>query len=209
MNPYEVLGVPRDAGADAVARAYRKLATKLHPDKPGGSREKFEELKLAVDVLLDPDRRARYDSTGAIEETAADNELFKGTVVALTGLLQKCSQQAIQSLRREPHQAPLRDMMLKEAKAAEAALAEKVAAYHKALERLGELSRRFSGPEGRPDLFAYVITNQLQELRALIAPMEESLAAMTAAREYLEGCGFRQDEILALGGFNIMTARTL
>jgi molecular chaperone DnaJ len=64
---YEVLGVERGAEADAIKRAYRKLALQHHPDKNQGSaeaEEKFKELTEAYEVLRDPDKRAAYDRYG-------------------------------------------------------------------------------------------------------------------------------------------------
>jgi molecular chaperone DnaJ len=64
---YEILGVGRDADADAVKRAYRKLALQYHPDKNGGSKEaeeKFREATEAYEVLRDADKRAAYDRYG-------------------------------------------------------------------------------------------------------------------------------------------------
>ena len=64
---YEVLGVPKDAAADVLKKAYRKLAMKYHPDKNPGDKaaeEKFKEAAEAYDVLSNPDKRARYDQFG-------------------------------------------------------------------------------------------------------------------------------------------------
>ena len=61
---YEVLGVTRDA--DAVKRAYRKLAPKCHPDvsKEKHAENKFKEVQEAYEVLRDPEKRAAYDQLG-------------------------------------------------------------------------------------------------------------------------------------------------
>jgi curved DNA-binding protein len=65
---YNVLGVSKDATADEIKRAYRKLAMKFHPDKTTGNKaanEKFNEINEANQVLSDPEKRKKYDQFGA------------------------------------------------------------------------------------------------------------------------------------------------
>jgi curved DNA-binding protein len=63
---YEVLGISRDASADEIQQAYRKLARRHHPDvnKHPGAEEKFKEINEAYQVLKDPETRRRYDRFG-------------------------------------------------------------------------------------------------------------------------------------------------
>jgi molecular chaperone DnaJ len=63
---YAVLGVERDASADDIKRAYRRLARELHPDvnPDPETQERFKEVTLAYDVLSDPQRREMYDLGG-------------------------------------------------------------------------------------------------------------------------------------------------
>ena len=64
---YATLGVARDAGAEDLKKAYRKLAMQYHPDRNPGSKQaeaKFKEINEAYDVLKDEQKRAAYDRFG-------------------------------------------------------------------------------------------------------------------------------------------------
>jgi len=66
---YEVLGVPRDAPAEEIKRAFRTLARRHHPDRASPANRdvaeaKFKEVNEAYEVLRDPDKRKRYDQLG-------------------------------------------------------------------------------------------------------------------------------------------------
>ena len=73
-NPYEVLGVKKDASDDEIRRVYRNLAKKFHPDLNPGNKQaeaRFKEISAAYDLLSDKEKRARYDR-GEIDESGAE-----------------------------------------------------------------------------------------------------------------------------------------
>ncbi|HDZ4308663.1 DnaJ C-terminal domain-containing protein [Campylobacter jejuni] len=63
---YETLGVSKNASADEIKKAYRRLARKYHPDinKEKGAEEKFKEINAAYEILSDEKKRAQYDQYG-------------------------------------------------------------------------------------------------------------------------------------------------
>ncbi len=63
-NLYDTLGVAKNASADEIKKAYRKLAREHHPDS-GGDESKFKEIQGAYDVLSDPEKRTQYDQFGS------------------------------------------------------------------------------------------------------------------------------------------------
>ena len=73
-DPYEVLGLKKDASQEDIRKTYRKLAKKFHPDlNPGdtAAEERFKEISGAFAVLGDEDKRKRYDA-GELDETGAE-----------------------------------------------------------------------------------------------------------------------------------------
>ncbi len=80
---YATLGVPREASADDLKKAYRKLAMQFHPDRNPGDKQaeaRFKEVSEAYDVLKDEQKRAAYDRFGhaAFEQGAGAGSPFGG-----------------------------------------------------------------------------------------------------------------------------------
>jgi len=64
MDPYQTLGVDKNASESEIKKAYRKFALKYHPDKGAGNEEKFKEVTEAYEILGDKQKRSQYDQFG-------------------------------------------------------------------------------------------------------------------------------------------------
>ncbi|XP_064105446.1 dnaJ homolog shv-like [Macrobrachium nipponense] len=76
---YKILGVPRDASVNQIKKAYRRLAKEYHPDKnkdDPNAEDKFKDLGAAYEVLVDDEKRQKYDRCG--EECVAKEDGFGG-----------------------------------------------------------------------------------------------------------------------------------
>ena len=74
-DPYDVLGVTRNASADEIKSAYRKLARKYHPDvnrDDPSAEDKFKDASNAYKILSDPEKKARFDQYGTAEGIPQD-----------------------------------------------------------------------------------------------------------------------------------------
>lgn len=62
---YKILGIDKNTSEEEIKKAFRRLAHKYHPDKPGGDEVKFKEINEAFQVLGNKEKRARYDQYGS------------------------------------------------------------------------------------------------------------------------------------------------
>nr|WP_099057932.1 J domain-containing protein [Rhizobium sp. ACO-34A] len=82
IDPYQLLGLPRDANDAAIKAAYRKIAKTEHPDG-GGDVDRFAKVTASYELLKDPVRRKVYDDTG-YDPQLADTADLKGLMMLET-----------------------------------------------------------------------------------------------------------------------------
>lgn len=75
---YQILGVPKNASKEEVKKAFRKLASKYHPDKKTGDEAKFKEISEAYSILSDDKKRAEYDTYGRSYSAGGQNANWGG-----------------------------------------------------------------------------------------------------------------------------------
>ena len=78
---YQILGVPRDASAADIKKAYRQLVRKYHPDANPGNKdaeERFKKINMAYEVLSDSQKRTQYDQFGTVGDMPGGGSPFEG-----------------------------------------------------------------------------------------------------------------------------------
>jgi len=66
QDPYEILGVSKNASSDEIKKAYRRLAAKFHPDvnKSPDAEKKFKDIQASYEILSDPQKKSQFDHFG-------------------------------------------------------------------------------------------------------------------------------------------------
>ena len=196
MNPYTVLGVAQDATKVDIRAAYRKLAQQHHPDA-GGDREKFEEVTVARDVLMDDSRRAHFDETGEVQNCGAENNQAE-IITRFSTALRNANTRAIGMARNT---APPRDPFSYDILAlAKIELVNHINEVQKQIDSFVEqqlhvtkLAKRFK-KDGGEDVIARLFAEDMKSLEASIANCDLEVRLSNKALGLFEGYSFEVDK---------------
>jgi curved DNA-binding protein CbpA len=197
LNPYEELGVERDADAEAIRRAYRSKAKSAHPDA-GGDGQEWERVSVALAVLTDPKKRKAYDDTGRIEDDRPDND----RAAALQVIEQQMGQvvnayigsgfDISKDPRRRNVVASVRTVLEREIVQAE----DGIAGGRNVIEFMTDMAKRFTikapGPDGDPIVRGF--ERQIHGAQQQIADLEASIRVRRIAITIVEGYAFRSEQ---------------
>jgi curved DNA-binding protein CbpA len=103
VNPYDILGVPKNASQADIKAAFRRKSRANHPDRAGGSTEAMTAINQANDILSDPEKRRRFDETGsAAAPPSIDDRAMNVLLRIASDLLEQAPDQAklVHSLRK-------------------------------------------------------------------------------------------------------------
>lgn len=172
MNPYEVLGVDTRADARGIRAAYRKLSAIHHPDKETGDEEKFKEVKLAYDILSDPERRRRYDTLKRTDESRATPE-------RVCSFIEQTMNQVIVAQRRDgstddPIFENIRDKILATLMASRVEISRRRQEAIRRVGRCKELQKRFI-PSCDFDPVGSSLKKELDRLEGELREQEDAL----------------------------------
>lgn len=167
MNPYETLGVPRDASPDQVKRAYRARAHKAHPDRPGGTDEAFHQVQVAHDILIDPSRRKAYDEHGHTGPAPDQRQMVTMAIATMVVSLVESGVDLEHTDLKAQMVAGVRQT-IEQMHAARRAGEEKIARQEKAM-------ARFRRKGGGDNVLAQLLEGRIRELRGGLAIAEQQL----------------------------------
>jgi curved DNA-binding protein CbpA len=192
MNPYELLGVARDASKAQIRSAYRRLSKVLHPDNQDtGDAEKFRELSLAHDVLVDPERRRRYDETGRLSETRIKPAALKAFLASLIKNIVNAQTQsgATDDVKRENIQMKVVMSLSRSMNAAQ----QQRAAIERRIVRADELIARFV-PAGEHDPVGEALRAEKRDVMQELDKIDDEIEmAQMAIKIFKEGYTYKAD----------------
>ena len=194
IDPYDVLGVDAAATVDEINAAYRRRAKDVHPDT-GGSAQEFGEVKFAHTVLSDPERRARYDHTGEIDELNPDNT--EQGAVGLIGVMLE----AILVAENDPIECDLVAMMKAHVVTQIAEVNRKLQITRRSIERAERMRGRFRRNKPGDNTIERVLDWEIGVLKSSVGKSEAALKQRERAIELLCDYDFAQD--ITKGAFRV------
>ncbi|MDO8533519.1 MAG: DnaJ domain-containing protein [Xanthobacteraceae bacterium] len=187
FDPYEVLGVPRDAAAEVIKRAVRAKAKETHPDV-GGAPGEFDRVKRAQVILLDPKRRRKFDETG----NADDPDIQSPDHGALT-MISSLLAQILADGENDPLKYDLIEVIRNSLRADEKKEAQGLAAAERSLVRIAKMRKRFRRKAEGHNVFESMLTFSEIQLREMIAKQAHIKADRARALEILAEYNFEKD----------------
>ncbi|NLR98447.1 DnaJ domain-containing protein [Rhizobium sp. P38BS-XIX] len=184
-DPYEILGVARDANDEQIKAAYRKRAKAAHPDS-GGDTDAFARLQKAYELLLDPTRRKVFDDTGY------DVELTDAKDLQALVAIEKLITEMVLDEREPGTFDPVAKMR--------AALLEDIRKANFSKSELERHSNRISlhldrlGKRPGKDVVGHMLRARIKAIATAISETEAKIGASERACDMLEGYLYVMDE---------------
>lgn len=193
FNPYEQLGIDKDASYTDIKAAYKRKAKKHHPDN-GGSPYEFDLVCKAVTILRDPSKRRSFDRDGVVDDEPLDND--RG------GALQ-CIEAFLNSVVDKYMQAPTHDFdprnrdlvaeFREQSKFELTGISVAKLNAEKALVFLRDMKRRFSGDDPEAPI-ERSFDRKIAGVQADLIEMERAVSMRLLAMQIVGGYRFEFDK---------------
>lgn len=197
---YLVLGLDPSATADAIVKAFRKLAMQHHPDREGGNKDAFQEVQEAYAVLGDPERRAQYDAGGGTGERLSPEQAAEQqrSVLALS-LVRSTFIKVLLNPQVDPDKvdvlAAVRDLLKEALKAVTDGTKEQIRSMEARKAKAEKAAARLSSDEGMlNDLLASIAAEMDGPLAQARAHLESETDQISAALDLLKAATYAYDK---------------
>jgi curved DNA-binding protein CbpA len=206
LDPYDELGVDRDANAPEIKSAFKRRAKKTHPDK-GGSVDAFQRARLALTILTDPGRRARYDATGTIEDDKPDNVRAGALQVIqnhMGGIVNQFMHAADDAAAQatDPRKIDVLGVIDTLIRMEMDNMLGAIRTHEKALEFLRDMRRRFRKKKNpADDPIGRGFDDQVKRAGGEIEKLRDGIAMREKAVEIVAGYAFERDQPQPVGNF--------
>jgi curved DNA-binding protein CbpA len=194
VDLYGVLGVHPTATAGEIKAAYWRRAKNAHPDA-GGSEHEFGSVKLAHDVLSDPDRRARYDRTGEVVGPEPDNT--EQGALGLIGMMLE----AVLTSDPDPIECDVVAVMKTQFLSQVGEVSRKLKVTNRSIERAERMRGRFRRNKPGDNIIERVLEWEIDALKRSSRISEAALKQRERAIALLNDYDFAQD--ISRVGFRI------
>lgn len=191
---YDVLGVPADADAATIRKAYRRAAKKAHPDA-GGNAEDFEKISRALRVLTDQRSRKEYDRTGDDVDREPDNDFAQALSVVRQSL------DAVLMQVKDPTRIDLVAEMKKVLTKKKAEILHDIAGGTADIKRIRKIATRFKAKKKAPNYIGPMLASDADRIETGIKNAEEALALVKRASAILDDHEFDFDKWTPPEGF--------
>lgn len=188
-NPYDTLGVDKDATQDQIKKAYRKKAMKSHPDH-GGDQAEFTAIAIAYRIIGDPDERAHFDRTGKQREA---NQRFRQACDIIGKFFCDIMQNRIDTIA-SGRTDPIREVLAK-LDTATGIERTKMAECELHIKKQKKVLKRIirDGTKAGPSIIEGIMENMIHNFEDQIAYSKESLEVIAEARAILEPYTFKRE----------------
>lgn len=201
---YEILGIDATASKEEIKKAYHDKAQETHPDKQGGSQEKFLEVSRAYKILADEEKRQRYDDTGEEDDSVPREEDPKHLVLQI--FLQVISNPHFNPKRHDAFESTKAEIEMKQSQ-----IKNEIVKNTKEKQRYEEILSRI---ESAPEHYKFTITDIIARHSEMGEILVKNLNMGVKMLELLKDYKYRIDKdpsqsfVGLLGGTTMMPGLT-
>lgn len=183
---YDVLGVARSAGEEEIRSAFKRKAMDAHPDR-GGSKQSFQALVRARDILMDSQRRQAYDRTGTDPGLDnARNSIREDAAKLLRHIVERAIEVSTIDVVVQAKE------LLRQSRANVQAERNKVARFiEKSEETVKRISVKGENPES--NFVLMMLSEEIEKDRSKLDSIDEKLAAHEDIERILDGFEYASD----------------